>query len=392
MQTKKQKPSSEIWISILGMSQLSTQKYGVPIYGAAWVPTNLLHNKKQEEEEELDSSELRQCLVLCGGGGEGKSGIPNSILLSLFNPTSNSLSPTPLSKIGTGADLPYRMAVHPGGDGVICSFPKSCRWFEWDVPESSETYKLDLKSSEKILTQMEDVGQQLAMTFNADGSALAVGGEDGHLRVFKWPSMEVILDENDAHARIKDLSFSSDENYLVSLGSGSSCRVWDVSSSKIVASLPKENDEMFGFCRFSQTKDNTQILYITAMRGQGGSIIYWDTTSWKRIGSKQVVRDPISAFNVSSDGEFLAVGTIQGDIYIVNSSMRVHTVIKKAHLGLVTVLMFSDDSRHVVSSSLDSSARVTLIESKKKQNGLSIWVVLVVLLLTILAYILALVM
>ncbi|KAF9618784.1 hypothetical protein IFM89_002652, partial [Coptis chinensis] len=64
---------------------------------------------------------------------------------------------------------------------------------------------------------------------------------DVHLRVFKWPSMEVILDENDAHTTVKDLSFSSDEKYLVSLGSGSSCSVWDVSSSKIVASLPKEN-------------------------------------------------------------------------------------------------------------------------------------------------------
>ncbi|KAF9594929.1 hypothetical protein IFM89_035493 [Coptis chinensis] len=374
-----------------GEDSACSQKYGVPIYGAAWVPTNNIFDKQKPMENDEQDSELSSSwLVFCGGGGEGRSGIPNSLLLAQFD--SNSLSPNPMSKLGTGADLPYRMAVHPGGDGVICSFPKSCRWFEWDVPESSEKHKVDLKSSEKMLTQLEDVGQQLAVTFNAEGSALAVGGEDGHLRVFKWPSMEVILDENDAHATVKDLSFSSDGKYLVSLGSGSSCRVWDVSSSKIVASLPKENDEMFGSCRFSQTKDNTQILYITAMRGQGGSIIYWDTTSWKRIGSKQVVRDPISAFNVSSDGEFLAVGTIQGDIFIVNSSMQAHTVIKKAHLGLITVLMFSDDSRHVASTSLDSSARVTLIQRKKKQNGLSIWVVLLVLLLAILAYILPLVM
>jgi hypothetical protein len=33
-----------------------------------------------------------------------------------------------VAKLGTGSDLPYRMAVHPGGDGLVCSFPKSCRY------------------------------------------------------------------------------------------------------------------------------------------------------------------------------------------------------------------------------------------------------------------------
>ncbi|PWA40876.1 quinoprotein alcohol dehydrogenase-like superfamily [Artemisia annua] len=31
-----------------------------------------------------------------------------------------------VDKFGTGDDLPYRMVVHLGGEGVICSLPKSC--------------------------------------------------------------------------------------------------------------------------------------------------------------------------------------------------------------------------------------------------------------------------
>ena len=34
-----------------------------------------------------------------------------------------------------------------------------------------------MKSSEKILTELEDVGMQLALAFNAEGSVLAAGGE-----------------------------------------------------------------------------------------------------------------------------------------------------------------------------------------------------------------------
>ncbi|KAF5186386.1 Sec12-like protein [Thalictrum thalictroides] len=69
----------------------------------------------------------------------------------------------------------------------------------------------------------------------------------------------------------------------------------------------------------------------------------------------------------------------------MNASLRVQTVIKRAHLGIVTVLMFSEDSRSLVSTSFDSSARVTLIESKK-ENRMSIWIVLFMVLLAVLAY------
>lgn len=31
--------------------------------------------------------------------------------------------------------------------------------------------------------------------------------QDGNLRVFKWPSMEIILNESQDHASVKDLSF-----------------------------------------------------------------------------------------------------------------------------------------------------------------------------------------
>ncbi|KAA8518166.1 hypothetical protein F0562_015640 [Nyssa sinensis] len=378
------------------------KKYGVPFYGASWVPRRVIKSfpnltqgdDSREDKDEvsgnrsspsLPSNAAEYYLVLSGGGGEGCSGIPNAVLLVHFDFASNLLSDQPVAKLGTGADLPYRMAVHPG-EGLICSLPKSCRWFEWDAVKSTDAHKLGLKSSEKVLNQLEDVGQQLALTFNNEGSVLATGGEDGKLRVFKWPSMETILDQADAHASVKDLDFSPDGKYLVSVGSGGPGRVWDVTSSTPIASLPKENDEVFSFCRFSQTSDKNQVLYITAMRGHGGSIVKWNTTSWKRMSSKHIVRDPISAFNVSADGKLLAIGTIQADILILNStSMRVQTIIRKAHLGLVTSLMFSEDSRALVSVSLDSSARVTQIKDEKN-NGLSVWIIVFIILLAVATY------
>ncbi|XP_059282150.1 SEC12-like protein 2 isoform X1 [Lycium ferocissimum] len=368
----------------------NSKNYGVPIYGAGWVPSNAVRSAVEPPPENDDGDKSSESapesyVVLAGGGGEGNSGIRNALIVAKFYFDSNVLSDQPVARLGTGADLPYRMTVHPGGEGLICSLPKSCRWFEWDF-QRAENHSLGLISSERVLEPLQDVGQQLALTFNHEGSLLAVGGEDGKLRVYKWPSMENILDQDNAHASVKDLDFSPDGKFLASAGSGP-CRIWDVSKSKSVASLMKENDEIFGSCRFSPINDENQILYIITMRDQGGSISKWSTTTWKRIKSKRIVRDPICAFNVSPNGKLLAVGTIEGDVLIVSSNnFQVQNVVKKAHLGLVTTLKFSEDSRALLSASMDSRVRVTIIKDEEKKSGLSLWIVMLVLLIAIAVY------
>ncbi|CAH9116349.1 unnamed protein product [Cuscuta europaea] len=200
------------------------KKYGVPIYGAAWVPSGAITSAPESKPEEdgdsmvpndnLPSVAAANYIVLAGGGGEGRSGIPNAILLVQLDPDSHILSNQPVARFGTGTDVPYRMAVHPGGEGLICSLPKNCRWFEWDASNITDGGALALKSSERVLKHLEDIEMQLALTFNNEGSLLAVGGEDGKLRVFKWPSMEIIIDEPKDRSSVKDLDSALMENFL----------------------------------------------------------------------------------------------------------------------------------------------------------------------------------
>lgn len=67
----------------------------------------------------------------------------------------------------------------------------SCRLFEWNSHTSTDEKTLSLRSSEKALEQLEDVVQQLAMTFNSEGSLIAVGGEVKRILIiiiscFEW--------------------------------------------------------------------------------------------------------------------------------------------------------------------------------------------------------------
>ncbi|KAL0000209.1 hypothetical protein SO802_019811 [Lithocarpus litseifolius] len=160
----------------------NSQKYGLPLHSAAWVSYKLPDldpdpSTSDEVSNAKSKSAQKSYIFLAGGGGEGRSGIPNAVLLVEFDFTAKSLSNHPVSRFETVSDLPHRMAVHPRGDGVICSFPKSCGLYVINEEKSEEIKKLVLKKSDKLLTRLKDVGQQLALKFNNEGSALAAGGE-----------------------------------------------------------------------------------------------------------------------------------------------------------------------------------------------------------------------
>lgn len=91
----------------------------------------------------------------------------------------------------------------------------------------------------KELPSLKDVGPQSCLTFSVDGSKLATGGvvrknllssswnsffflkkwggfilisnclhlQDGHLRIFEWPSLRPILDEPNAQKSVRDMDF-----------------------------------------------------------------------------------------------------------------------------------------------------------------------------------------
>ncbi|KMZ58419.1 hypothetical protein ZOSMA_77G00810 [Zostera marina] len=52
------------------------------------------------------------------------------------------------------------------------------------------------------------------MVFSTDGSRFATGGEDGHLRILKWPSQNILLDESRAHKSLRDMDISLDSVFL----------------------------------------------------------------------------------------------------------------------------------------------------------------------------------
>lgn len=104
----------------MGKRQISDppnlKKYGVPFYSVAWIPQHLIksrqiqtaddssdfdHNSVLSTEPESESATKAESepvsvtgnyLLFTGGGGAGRSGIPNALVIAHFDIASNSLS------------------------------------------------------------------------------------------------------------------------------------------------------------------------------------------------------------------------------------------------------------------------------------------------------------
>lgn len=92
-----------------------SRTYGFPIYCAGWVPFSHISTSSASPEQEsegddkgdsssanaADTSDASDKLlvVVGGGGGEGRSGVPNALVVSGFEFSSRSLSDQPVQLI-----------------------------------------------------------------------------------------------------------------------------------------------------------------------------------------------------------------------------------------------------------------------------------------------------
>lgn len=341
---------------------------------ASWIA----ESKPTHSNDDDDASHI----LLGKAGDQGDDGRKMAILQLLhYNFNSDSLSEV---NVMPEVDVPVSMAVHPGGDGVILSFSKGCKFFELDSGKSK------LKVSDIVLSPMQEIGPQKCLTFSADGSKLASGGEDGHLRVFEWPSVQPLLDQPKAHSSFKDLDFSLDSAFLASTSDDGPARVWDIIKAAPLATLTRDQGESIDFCRFS--RDGTKpFLFGTVTKGGKTRIAVWDITTWRKLGGKKFLDNPISAFGISRNGKFLAIGSTKGDISIIDvRKMQVQHSIKRAHFGaIITSIEFSSNGRALLSISPEWAARVNPIPCEKEWKDWQIYLLLLtmVLLSVILFYI-----
>ncbi|KAI4346445.1 hypothetical protein L6164_007340 [Bauhinia variegata] len=296
-------------------------------------------------------------LVALGRSRRGDS-TPSMLEIFSFDPKTASLSGSPLTTYSLeqeDGDF-ASIAVHPSGDDIVCSFTSGgCKVFE--LYGGRET---KMKLMVKELPPLNGVGRQNCITFSVDGSKIATGGEDGHLRILDWPSFRVILDEPRAHKSVWDMDFSLDSEYLASTSTDGSARIWKTEDGVPLTTLSRNSDERIELCRFS--KDGTKpFLFCTVQKGDKTVTGVWDISTWNKIGHKRLLKKPVSIMSISHDGKYLALGSKDGDICVVEvKKMEISHYSKRLHLGTrIATLEFCPVERVVLTTSLEWGAVIT---------------------------------
>ncbi|KAM2695250.1 hypothetical protein EV1_039779 [Malus domestica] len=274
-----------------------------------------------------------------------------------FDPKTTSHSSSPLTTYvleEVEGDV-VSIAVHPSGDDIVCSTSNGvCKLFELYGQESTA------KLLAKELPPLEGIGPQKCLAFSVDGSKLATGGVDGHLRILEWPSLRIILDEPKAHNSVLDMDFSLDTEFLASTYTDGSARIWKLEDGVPLTTLTRNSDEKIELCRFS--KDGTKpFLFCTVQKGDKAFTAVWDISTWSKIGHKRLLKKSASVMSVSKDGKYLALGSKDGDICVVEvKKMEICHWSKRLHLGTgIETLEFCPTERVVLSTSNQWGAVVT---------------------------------
>ncbi|KGN63031.1 SEC12-like protein 1 [Cucumis sativus] len=300
---------------------------------------------------------------------------PSTLEIFSFDPKVTSLSSSPLTEFAfeeCDGDL-VSVTVHPSGDEIVCSTTRGgCKLFELCGQE------LNVKLLIKELPSLKDVGPQSCLTFSVDGSKLATGGVDGHLRIFEWPSLRPILDEPNAQKSVRDMDFSLDSEFLASTSSDGSARVWKTDDGVPITTLTRNTDEKIELCRFS--KDGTKpFLFCTVQKGEKAVTAVWDISNWKRIGYKRLLRKPACIMSISRDGKYLALGSKDGDVCVAEvKKMEVSHMSKRLHLGTpIKTLDFCPSERVILTSSVEWGALVTKLNVPADWKEWQIYVLLI---------------
>jgi hypothetical protein len=242
-----------------------------------------------------------------------------------------------LGMFGVGHRGPINgVAFAPRGDAILSGGDDN-QLIQWNLTDYSG-HRLPL------------AGWQLStLAVGAKDNILAVGSGDGRIHLWSMgreDAPKVLVQHRD---QVTALAIDELGNVLVSGGRDRTLRLWSLPSGRLIRTL---------------TAPKAPITAL-ACHPQDGRIVSGDTEGHVQVwraespDSGMVIHKapcPITALAISPNGEWLAIGTENGTLSLVNLQGLDQTAPLR-HAWAVRALAFTPDSRMVVSTSADETIR-----------------------------------
>ncbi|MEF3272900.1 MAG: serine/threonine protein kinase [Chloroflexus sp.] len=225
---------------------------------------------------------------------------------------------------------------------------------------------VQLRNAETFVLQMTftgHTGDVSALAFSPDGTILASGSQDDPVvRLWDVRNGRELAQLVGHEDWIRSLAFSSDGRLLASGSADRTVRIWDVTQRETVMILRGHSD-LLGNVAFSP--DGRRL----ASASRDGTARLWDLTSGRQINTFRFDApvDPnsntpfwLTGIAFSPDGRQIAVGCINGNVYLLDAANGSVQHELRGHDGWVVIrgVAYSPDGRLLASASLDGSVRL----------------------------------
>jgi WD40 repeat protein len=209
---------------------------------------------------------------------------------------------------------------------------------------------LDADSGDEIRRMGESSSDQ-AIAFSAKGRLLAVGDEEGLIRIF---NVTTGAEEQRFQAPGKYLysvCFSPDDRLVAAAGTDSTVTIWETASGRAIDASPLRHRGLIYSAVFSPDGQ------YFASGSWDRTVRIWDTTSWKQAQMMIDATAATQSIAFSPDGQYLAWGATDSTVKLWHRATdELRTL--RGHLGYIRSVAFSADGRWLASGSEDGTAKI----------------------------------
>jgi WD40 repeat protein/DNA-binding SARP family transcriptional activator len=217
---------------------------------------------------------------------------------------------------GSGSALGSAVPVAPAPPGLLPSEPVSTPEGRLLYPTPKTTYAIDAETL-RVVRRYPLGG--LSAGISADGATLAIGNEDGRVRLLDLPSGRVQTLSERHEAPVTDAVFTPDGRTLVTADDDGTVIVRDLRTGEVTETLAGHGDAVLD----QAVGPDGRTLYTGSI---DSTAIIWDLAGDRRLGRPfttglaRIRKDQFPpAFAVSPDGRALAVARLDGRVDLIDA-------------------------------------------------------------------------
>lgn len=313
-------------------------------------------------------------LILAGGGGSSKTGVPNGAELFTYSGGENVSDKQQASQKNSTEDSTANHFTHsfhfssetkaimnsdshPTKPLLVVGMDEECRLFEVNTKDKA------FKQVASVISDFrKEEPYQKVCRFSASGNLLITGGTDSKARVWEIPSLKLLFTLEGHTGELKDADISPDESQAVTVAEDKTVNIWDLKTGKIQHSLKADTrwDRKKNYrtqaCRFATIEDEVFLITAHSLPKHPSRLVKWSTSTWTPVGYPIIpIRDvPLTVMTLSKNNQYIGVADAEGSVAVVDThSFNITAKVDHLHELFVTGLVFSPDSSKLISISAD---------------------------------------